>query len=67
MSLLSESLLSESVLSTRCRPDRRAGFVLITVFVLGILGASVAAVINGGNPQRSVEATVQLTKLIGPM
>jgi hypothetical protein len=51
------------------KPDRRAGFVLIAVFVLGILGASLATVINGGHlPQSaSTTATVHLTKTTAPL
>jgi hypothetical protein len=49
------------------RPDHRAGFVLIAVFTLGILGASLATVINGGEVPDSTHATVHLTKATSPL
>ena len=51
------------------KPDRRAGIVLIAVFVLGILGASLATVMNGGELPESATATatVHLTKMTAPL
>jgi hypothetical protein len=49
------------------KPDRRAGIVLIAVFVLGMLGASLATVMNGGDLPRSASATVHLTKMTAPL
>jgi hypothetical protein len=49
------------------RPDRRAGFVLIAVFVLGILGASLATIINGGEVPDATHATVHLVKTDAPL
>lgn len=49
------------------KPDRRAGIVLIAVFVLGILGASLATVMNGGDLPQSASATVHLTKIAAPL
>jgi hypothetical protein len=57
-----------SLSNYRTTPDRRAGIVLIAVFTLGILGASLAAIINGGQvPAQSASATVHLTKLSAPL
>lgn len=51
------------------KPDRRAGIVLITVFILGILGASLATAMNGGQLPESAAATatVHLTKMTAPL
>ena len=49
------------------KPDRRAGIVLIAVFVLGMLGASLATVMNGGDLPQSASATVHLTKMTAPL
>jgi hypothetical protein len=51
----------------RTRPDRRFGFVLIVVFTIGILGASLATVMNGGEVPQSATATVHLTKASAPL
>ena len=51
----------------RTRPDRRFGFVLIVVFTIGILGASLATVMNGGKVPHSATATVHLTKASAPL
>jgi hypothetical protein len=56
-----------SLLYYRTQPDLRAGFVLVTVFVLGILGASLAAIKNGGEPPRSASATAHLIKIAAPL
>ncbi len=56
-----------SLLHYRTKPDRRAGLVLIAVFVLGILGASLACVMNGGCLPQSAAAKVHYTKLAAPM
>jgi len=48
-------------------PDRRAGFVLIAVFALGILGASLATIINGGEVPNAPHATVYLTRATAPL
>lgn len=49
------------------KPDHRAGIVLIAVFVLGILGASLATVMNGGELPQSASATVHLTRMTAPL
>jgi hypothetical protein len=49
------------------KPDHRAGIVLIAVFVLGILGASLATAMNGGDLPQSASATVHLTKIAAPL
>ena len=46
----------------RTRPDRRFGIVLIAVFAIGILGATLATIINGGEMPEAAPARVQLTK-----
>ena len=51
----------------RSRPDRRFGIVLIAVFTLGILGASLATIMNGGELPQSAAATVHLTKTSAPL
>jgi hypothetical protein len=51
----------------RRRPDRRFGIVLIAVFALGILGASLATIMNGGELPQSAAATVHLTKISAPL
>lgn len=56
-----------SLIHFRTRPDRRAGLVLIAVFTLGILGASLAAATNGGNLLRTASAKLQHTKITAPM
>ena len=56
-----------SLLHYPTKPDRRAGFVLVAVFVLGMLGASLATVMNGGALPRSAAATVHLAKMTTPM
>jgi hypothetical protein len=64
---LSERRAAMSLLNYRAKPDRRAGVVLIAVFVLGILGASLAAAMNGGEPPQSVSAIMHLTKVTAPL
>jgi hypothetical protein len=49
------------------RPDRRFGIVLIAVFTLGILGATLATVMNGGELPESTSAIVHLTKASSPL
>jgi hypothetical protein len=56
-----------SLLYYRTRPDSRAGIVLIAVFVLGILGGSLACALNGGAPPQTASAKVHYTKLTAPM
>jgi hypothetical protein len=56
-----------SLLPYRTRPDLRAGFVLVIVFALGMLGASLAAARNGGHAPHATEPSVQLAKLIAPL
>lgn len=56
-----------SLLYYRTKPDRRAGFVLIVVFTLGILGASLAAAMNGGDLPQSASASVHLPKMTAPL
>jgi hypothetical protein len=51
----------------RTRPDRRFGIVLIVVFTIGILGASLATIKNGGEVPQSAFATVNLTKSPAPL
>lgn len=51
----------------RTRPDRRFGFVLIVVFTIGILGASLATIRNGGEVPAQATATVHLTKAAAPL
>jgi hypothetical protein len=51
----------------RTRPDRRFGIVLIVVFTIGILGASLATIKNGGEVPKSAFATVHLTKSPAPL
>jgi hypothetical protein len=55
-----------ALLYYRSKPDRRAGLVLIAVFTLGILGASLATVMNGGELPQSVTASLHLTKITAP-
>jgi hypothetical protein len=56
-----------SLLPHRTRPDLRAGFVLVMVFALGMLGASLAAAKHGGHVPYVAEPSVQPAKLIAPM
>ena len=49
------------------RPDRRVGGVLIVVFLLGFVGASLAAIINGGTPPEPQRATLQLARPAAPL
>jgi hypothetical protein len=48
-------------------PDRRAGFVLIAVFALGILGASLATIISGGEVPDATRTTMYLVKTDAPL
>jgi hypothetical protein len=54
-------------LSYQRRPDRRFGFVLIAVFTLGILGATLATVMNGGEVPQAATATMHLIKASEPL
>jgi hypothetical protein len=56
-----------SLLPYRARPDLRTGFVLVMVFVLGMLGASLAVAKNGGHVPHATEPSIQLAKLIAPL
>jgi hypothetical protein len=57
-----------SLLYYRNKPDRRAGFVLIAVFMLGVVGALLATAMNGGHmPEQPDPAIVYLTKITAPM
>lgn len=56
-----------SLLHYRTKPDRRAGLVVIAVFILGILGASLACVMNGGHLPQAAVTKVQYMKLVAPM
>jgi hypothetical protein len=56
-----------SLLYFRTKPDRRAGIVLIAVFALGILGASLATAMNGGNLPQTASAKANLTKIAAPL
>ena len=56
-----------SLLHNRTKPDRRAGIVLITVFTLGILGASLAAFLNGGDLPQSAYAHAHTIKISAPL
>jgi hypothetical protein len=49
------------------KPDRRFGIVLIAVFILGILGATLATVINGGEVPQAATATIHLIKASEPL
>ena len=51
----------------RTRPDRRFGTVLIVVFALGILGGSLATIMNGGEVPVSTAATLHLAKASRPL
>ena len=52
----------------RTRPDRRFGIVLIVVFTIGILGASLATFQNGGGVPDPATATLHhLTNASGPL
>lgn len=51
----------------RTRPDHRFGVVLIVVFTIAILGASLATIMNGGQVPESAFATVHLTKSSGSL
>lgn len=52
----------------RTRPDRRFGIVLIVVFTIGILGASLATVMNGGEvPEPASATTFHLTNSSSPL
>ena len=56
-----------SLLSYRSKPDRRAGFVLIAVFTIGMLGASVAAALNGGKPPQGAAAHALAIMVTAPI
>ena len=56
-----------SLLPYRTRPDLRAGFVLVMVFALGMVGASLAAAKNGGHVPYAAEPSAQLARLIAPL
>jgi hypothetical protein len=56
-----------SLLFYRTKPDRRAGLVLIAVFTLGFLGASLATIMNGGELPRAPAASVHLAKIAAPL
>jgi hypothetical protein len=57
-----------SLSTCRTKPDRRAGAILITVLTLGILGATLAVITNGGHvPAQSASAAVHLAKLSAPL
>lgn len=56
-----------SLLHFRTRPDRRAGLVLIAIFTLGMLGASLAIAMNGGNVPQPALTKVHPTKITAPM
>jgi len=56
-----------SLLYYRTKPDRRAGIVLIAVFALGILGASLAAAMNGGELPRTASAKAHSFTITAPL
>jgi hypothetical protein len=56
-----------SRLNYRSKPDRRAGLVLIAIFTIGMLGASVAAALNGGKPPQSAAAHALAINVTAPI
>ena len=46
---------------TRTKPDRRCGYVLIVVFALGILGGTLATILNGGTVPEGQATVLHLT------
>ena len=51
----------------RSKPDLRAGFVLIAVFTIGMLGASLAAALNGGEAPQTITSDVRMVRATAPM
>ena len=52
---------------TRTKPDRRCGYVLIAVFALGILGGTLATILNGGTVPDSQTTVLHLTNTTAPL
>lgn len=49
------------------KPDRRFGFVLLAIFMIGILGGSLATFLNGGAVPEAHAAIVHVMKLTAPL
>lgn len=56
-----------SLLHNRTTPDRRCGFVLIAIFVFGVLGGALATFLNGGDVPDTQTAIVHELKLSEPL
>ena len=51
----------------RTKPDRRCGYVLIAVFALGILGGTLATILNGGTVPEGQATVLHLTNTQAPL